>query len=141
VTASIPVIFSISAAVSPDGRKIYIPNRSNNVAVVDAATNTVTASIPVNGGQFGVSVTPDGKKVYVANYAANTVTAIDTATDTVTAIIPVGTDPFAFGSSIQPALSFAGTPGKANCWLKMRQDQEQAHLSITILGTDGRTAR
>jgi DNA-binding beta-propeller fold protein YncE len=55
---------SIGAAVSPDSRTIYIPNRSNHVEVVDAATGAVTGSVFVNGGQFGVSVTADGKKVY-----------------------------------------------------------------------------
>jgi YVTN family beta-propeller protein len=88
------------------------------VAVLDAATLEVIADIPVGPptNAPAVAVTPDGKKVYVANYAANTVPAIDTATNAVAAIIPVGVDPIAFGSFIQPAPSFAGTPGKANCY-------------------------
>jgi YVTN family beta-propeller protein len=117
VTATIPLGNSTAAAVSPDGQKIYIPNRDNNVAVVDAATNTViTTTGFIGGGLLGVSVTPDGRKVFVANYAANTVTVIDTATDAVAATIPVGVQPFAFGVFIQPALRFAGRPGKANCY-------------------------
>jgi YVTN family beta-propeller protein len=122
VIATIPVPISISAAVSPDGSKIYIPNRGNHIAVADAQTNNViTSSDFINGGLFGVSVTPDGRKVFVANYAANTVSVIDTATNMLIATIPVGSDPLAFGVFIQPAQPaprFAGTPGKANCYGK-----------------------
>jgi YVTN family beta-propeller protein len=116
VIATIPVPVSVSAAVSPDSTKIYIPNRGNHVAVVDAQTNEVITSTDyIGGGQFGVSVTPDGRKVYVANYAANTVTVIDAATYGIIGTIPVGTNPLAFGNFIQPKPTFAGTPGKANC--------------------------
>jgi YVTN family beta-propeller protein len=122
VIATIPVPISISAAVSPDGSKIYIPNRGNHIAVADTQTNNViTSSDFINGGLFGVSVTPDGRKVFVANYAANTVSVIDTATNMLIATIPVGSDPLAFGVFIQPAQPaprFAGTPGKANCYGK-----------------------
>jgi YVTN family beta-propeller protein len=116
VIGTIPVGVSTSAAVSPDGTKIYIPNRGNHVAVVDAATNEVlTSTVFINGGLLGVSVTPDGRKVFVANFDANTVTAIDTTMDAVVAAIPVGVTPIAFGVFIQPAPRFAGTPGNANC--------------------------
>jgi YVTN family beta-propeller protein len=117
VTATIPVATSISVAVSPDGTKVYIPNRGNHTAVVDTSTNQVIGSTDyIGGGQFGVSVTPDGREVYVANYAANTVTVIDAATYGIIGTIPVGTDPLAFGNFIQPRPTFAGTPGKANCY-------------------------
>ncbi len=69
----------------------YITNYgSNTVSVIDTATNTVTATIPVGIDPYGVAVTPDGSKVYVANVGSNTVSVIDTATNTVTATIPVG---------------------------------------------------
>jgi YVTN family beta-propeller protein len=40
---------------------------SNDVSVIDTATNTETATIPVGNNPFGVAVTPDGSKVYVTN--------------------------------------------------------------------------
>jgi YVTN family beta-propeller protein len=89
--------------------------------VIDAATNTVSATIPVGDTPFGVAVTPDGSKVYVANLNRNTVSVIDTATNTVIATIPVGIEPVAFGVFIrppragQPPPSFAGVAGSANC--------------------------
>ena len=56
-------------AVTPDGSKVYVANRSDNtVSVIATATNTVIGPpITVGSVPFGVAVTPDGSKVYVAN--------------------------------------------------------------------------
>jgi YVTN family beta-propeller protein len=69
---------------------------------------------------IGPKVTPDGSTVYVANAggASNSVSVIDTATNAVSATItdPSFSLPIAFGIFIQqPALTFAGAPGQANC--------------------------
>jgi YVTN family beta-propeller protein len=67
---------------------------SNTVSVIDTATNTVLAAVPVEGVPEAVAVTPDGKHAYVANAASidvnGTVSVIDTATNTVVATIPAG---------------------------------------------------
>ena len=70
------------------------------VSVIDTATNTVIATIPVGDNPFGVAVSPDGSKVYVANSNSHTVSVIATATDTVTATIPVGNIPL--GVAVTP---------------------------------------
>jgi uncharacterized repeat protein (TIGR01451 family) len=72
----------------------YVPNEgSHTVSVIDTASNTVTATIPVGASPFGVAVTPDGAFVYVVNNDSHTVSVIDTGSNTVTATIPVGTKP------------------------------------------------
>jgi YVTN family beta-propeller protein len=72
----------------------YITNEgSNNVSVINTATNTVIATIPVGFAPFGVTVTPDSTKVYVTNQFSNNVSVIATATNTVIATIPVGPQP------------------------------------------------
>jgi YVTN family beta-propeller protein len=79
------------------------------VSVIDAATNTVVATIPVGNTPFGVGVSPDGTKVYVVNERSADVSVINMVTTT----IPVGGSPVAFGVFIQPARpapKFAGTP-------------------------------
>ena len=63
---------------------------SNDVTVINTATNTVVATIPVGSQPIGAAVTPDGTRVYVTNTASNTVSVINTATNTVVATIPVG---------------------------------------------------
>jgi len=81
-------------AVTPDGRHAYVTNYSSNeVSVVDTASNTVTATIPVDTGPWEVAVTPDGHRAYVTDNDANNVSVIDTASNTVTATIPVGISP------------------------------------------------
>jgi YVTN family beta-propeller protein len=80
--------------VTPDGSAVYVALPAFGV---DTATNTVTATIPVDAGNVlsALAVTPDGSAVYVAlpNGPGNTVSVIATASNTVTATIRVGTGP------------------------------------------------
>jgi YVTN family beta-propeller protein len=108
--------------VSPDGNKVYVTNvTSQTLSVIDAGSNTVTATIPIFSGSAarepgprGLSVTPDGSKVYVANGDIGTVAVIDAATNTVTKYLVVEGVAISLGVFIaQP--EFAGTPGTANC--------------------------
>jgi len=79
---------------STRAQNAYITNQSSNtVSVIDTATDTVIATIPVGLNPFGVAVSPDGSKVYVTNISSNTVSVIDTATNAVIATIPVGLPP------------------------------------------------
>ena len=83
-----------TVAVNTNGTVVYTANFvSNTVSVVNAASNTVTALVPVGSNPFGIATTPGGGPVYVANVSSNTVSVIDTTTNTVTATIPVGTNP------------------------------------------------
>jgi YVTN family beta-propeller protein len=66
---------------------------SNNVTVINAATNTVVATIAVGTHPNNISINPDGTKVYVTNQGSNSVSVITTATNTVTASIAVGSAP------------------------------------------------
>src|SRR6516165_5944247 len=89
--AAITALACLVAPASVLAENAYITNLvSADVSVIDTATNTVIATIPVGIGQNGVAVTPDGSKVYVANVNVPFVSVIDTATNTVIATIPVG---------------------------------------------------
>jgi YVTN family beta-propeller protein len=104
VIATIPVgLFPSIGVVSPDGSKVYVTlTSSNTVQVIDAARNTVSATIPVGAPTTfprSEAVSPDGSKVYVTSAPFPTplgspglaiVSVIDTATNTVIATIPVG---------------------------------------------------
>src|SRR5271157_1946700 len=79
----------------------YITNSgSNNVSVIDTATNTVTATVSVGYNPIGVAVIPDGTKIYVINYGSNNISIIDIATNNVTATVNVGNDPW--GVAVTP---------------------------------------
>src|SRR5262245_26898215 len=91
------------APASTRAQNAYITNQiSNTVSVIDTATDTVIATIPVGPSPFGVAVSPDGSKVYVANTSSNTVSVIDTATNAVSATITVGLPPPPFPSCGSP---------------------------------------
>ena len=93
------LLLSMGATAQAQTR-VYVTNNSNSsnsntVSVIDTATNTVIATIPVgvaSNGPFWVAITPDGTRAYVTDVNSNTVsvTVIDTATNTVVATIPVG---------------------------------------------------
>jgi YVTN family beta-propeller protein len=63
------------------------------VSVIDTATNTIIATIPVGGVLAGIDITPNGAFAYVAQESGNTVSVIDTATNIVTTVVPVGSVP------------------------------------------------
>ena len=103
----------------------YVTNRdSNNISVIDTATNTEVdvdgnpnngiTKIPVGTAPVGVAVTPDGAFVYVTNQNSNNVSVIATATNTEVDVdgnsgngitrIPLGTSPQ--GVAVRPPGTF-----------------------------------
>jgi YVTN family beta-propeller protein len=79
---------------SPTRTYAYIANpSSNNVSVIDTATNTLISTVDVGQFPLGIAVTPDGKKVYVANSNSNNISVIGAATKTVTVTINAGNTP------------------------------------------------
>jgi YVTN family beta-propeller protein len=79
-------LWAMPAAAAPFA---YVANEVSTVSVLDTATNTVVATIPVEGVPWGVAITPDGTRAYVTNLGS-TVAVIDTATNIVVATVPVG---------------------------------------------------
>ena len=68
-------------AVNPVTNKIYVANvGSNNVTVIDGATNTTT-TVAAGSDPIAVAVNPVTNKIYVANRSSNNVTVIDGATN------------------------------------------------------------
>ena len=80
------------------GSKVYVSNfRSNNVSVINTATNSVVATVSVGKGPRGI--TPLGGNIYVENFDDGTISVINTATDTVSATVTVGHSPTGMGVS------------------------------------------
>src|ERR1041384_5178788 len=73
---------------------VYVANANNNtVAVIDTASNTITATIPVGSAPVSLALTPNRAFLDVANASSNTVSVVDTATNAVTATVAVGVIP------------------------------------------------
>jgi YVTN family beta-propeller protein len=98
VVATIPVgpipFAPIGVAITPDGTRAYVTNAGDpfnsangTVSVIDTATNTVVASIPVGILPEAVAITPDGTRAYVANTTSGTASVIDIVTNTVVATV------------------------------------------------------
>ena len=89
---ALPVAVALSAAAA--GPKAYVGNFTDNtVSVIDTATGSVVAVVPVAAGPHGMAVTPDGRTVYVSSDGSSIVSVIDTATDKVARTIEVGKTP------------------------------------------------
>ena len=82
-------------------------NETNSVAVIDVASNSVIATVPVGEGPAGVAATPDGRFVYVTNNRGPefSVSVIDVASHSVIATVPVG--PMPTGVATAPDGRFA----------------------------------
>lgn len=58
VGSPIPVgTYSWGTAITPDGKRVCVANLlSNDVSMIDAATHTVVATVPVGNGPSGVGI-------------------------------------------------------------------------------------
>jgi YVTN family beta-propeller protein len=74
---------------------------SNNVTVINGATNSVVGSIPVGVNPFGVAYDSVNGDLYVSNEGGNNVSVIEAATSAPVASIPIASGPMgvAFDSS------------------------------------------
>jgi cation/acetate symporter len=91
------------AAVSRDGKRIYVPNHDTaSVSVIGTDTNTVIAEVKVAPNPHWVTFSRDGTRAYTANHESNVVSVIDTTTLEVLATIPVGASPHSI--SVHPNL-------------------------------------
>ncbi|HEX6623868.1 MAG TPA: YncE family protein [Pyrinomonadaceae bacterium] len=97
VVATVPVgekTRPMRVAVQPGGRYVWVGlDNSPAVAVIDAATNKLAATVEAGAGLHNIMFTPDGQFAYVTNSAADTVSAIDTKKLSKLADIPVGKTP------------------------------------------------
>jgi YVTN family beta-propeller protein len=74
---------------------VYVTEQeSGDVAVINAITNTVIATVVVGDEPAGVAVTPNNAFAYVANSDDGTVSVISTATNTVVGTITMANFPF-----------------------------------------------
>src|SRR2546429_80045 len=91
----------------------YVPtHKSNSVSVINTASSSVVAVVPVGVQPLQAAISPDGAFAYITNsgwflgnLGNNDVSVIDTASNSVVATIPVGSNPV--GLAITPNGAFA----------------------------------
>lgn len=124
-------------AFAPDGRTAYVANRgANTVTVIDAAGNTIRATISGLRAPTGIAVSPDGAKVLVANGGDDTVSVIDAASATITPIailVPGASASGPAGIAISPEGSHAYVSGRlANAVIEIGGS---APLTVALAGS------
>ena len=81
---------------SPDGRRAFVSivgDTAGEVGVVDTATGSVVARIPLGSRPQALAVAPDGERVYASEPDAGSVTVIDTGTSEVVGRVAVAPTP------------------------------------------------
>lgn len=74
-TSSSPIV------ITPDGKEVWAASPDgNSVSVIDTATDTRVAQIPIEGHPSSVGVTPDSKLIVISSAWNNTVTVVDRQT-------------------------------------------------------------
>ena len=87
-------------AVAPDGSSLYVADDLGDaLSVVDLASGSVRASVPVGHNPYTVVLAEDGRGVYVSNWGEQSVSLVDPLGGQVRQTIPVGTHPSALALS------------------------------------------
>ena len=96
-------MIALSPGIALGAPFAYIGNIGEaKVSVIDAATNSVVATVPLPDSVTGIAVNPAGTRVYAANSLHTYV--IDTATNAVVATVTVGTGIGGYaGVAVHPA--------------------------------------
>lgn len=69
--------------LSPDGSKLFVPQRVGSVAVIDTTALTVTATVTVGGTPQALALSPSTNRLYVADSLGGVIVVIDTTSMTV----------------------------------------------------------
>ncbi|MDA2891027.1 beta-propeller fold lactonase family protein [Mycolicibacterium sp. BiH015] len=99
VSTAVPASGTVNVGRDPSGvaiteSRVYVANSTGkSVSVIDRATGSAVATVPVAGTAVAVAVSPNGSKAYVTLKSASKVAVIDTATNRVVATISVGLSP------------------------------------------------
>jgi YVTN family beta-propeller protein len=101
---------AVTCAASPNA---YVGNfKDNTVSVIDTATGTVVATLPVATGPHGMTQTPDGRTVYISGEGSSQVSVIDTASNRVVATLEVGKTPHGLAMTPDGRILLVGVYGE-----------------------------
>jgi YVTN family beta-propeller protein len=109
-------------AMSPDGSSVYAGLGSNEIAVIDTTSDTITRSLPYDTLPASITVSPDSKTLYMARLDDSTLEAVSAAT----------------GEVVHPALMV----GSAPAWITISPDGKTVYTlnfltgDVTVVDTE-----
>src|SRR3984957_5116795 len=68
---------SLRAASTPANALLVLEKEQNTLVIVDPASLTIAARVPVGDNPHEVAVSADGKTAYISNYGGNTIAVVD----------------------------------------------------------------
>ena len=97
-TRALIVLLGVIANAAHAAPFVYV-TQPTSIAVIDAATNAVTATIPAGDYPYAIAITRSGASGYTADFAGNTVTFLDLLGNNAIATLPVAAEPLALALS------------------------------------------
>jgi len=98
------------------------------------SAQTLTASIPLGNGSYGVAFTPNGEYAYVTNQNSGTVSVISTASNTVTAKVTLGSAPYAV--AVTPNGAYVYVTNVGNDTVSVISTATNKLVATVIVGND-----
>src|SRR5271165_89390 len=68
---------TLQAATTPSPALLVLEKEQNTLVIVDPASLTIVARVPVGDNPHEVAVSDDGKIAYITNYGGNTIAVVD----------------------------------------------------------------
>lgn len=97
-TRALIALLGIVASVVHASPFVYVTQPAG-IAVIDAATNSVTATIPSGDFPYAIAITRSGARGFTADFAGNTVTFLDLLANNAITTLPVAAEPLALALS------------------------------------------
>ena len=105
---------SLGLGITPDGKRLYVPNQDGFVYVVDTTSRSIVAQVNMGGEDWyrsdNVAISADGLHAYISREYLSTVTLIDTTTNMVSGQIPIS-GPFGIAMTGDGRSAFLASPG------------------------------
>ena len=98
------------------------------------SAQTLSASIPIGNGSYGVAFTPNGEYAYVTNQNSGTVSVISTASNTVTATVTLGSAPYAV--AVTPNGAYVYVTNVGNDTVSVISTATNKLVATVIVGND-----
>jgi YVTN family beta-propeller protein len=113
-TITVPDLARGTMAISPDGASLYLGTLSSLV-IIDTASSTIRATVPLTGKAQTVVLSPDGARAYVtvspSSTDAGVLAVIDTASAAVSSTATVGVEPYGLALSPDAGIAYVGNAG------------------------------